>query len=278
MDVIRNPLVIEHLAPPEAPYYVYLLVDPRDGRPFYVGKGTGERFRSHGLEALFEPDPTSAQESGDKLARIRAIRDAGLEPRIEFARTRMPTEAEAYLVEAALIDTLARHVGSLTNVVRGHDTGTGLVSLEELEQRLAAPWLETQERAVLIKLGPWTTLEDALPRPGHGYRAGMTDREIYDSTRAWWVVSRERAMTYRWFVSVSAGITRGVWEFDHASWRSRVTELPGGKTQTRWAFEGRPAPPDIRDAFVGTIGRRIPTRADGRPVFGSGSVIAYWPS
>lgn len=28
-------------------YYVYLYIDPRDGQPFYVGKGQGERALSH---------------------------------------------------------------------------------------------------------------------------------------------------------------------------------------------------------------------------------------
>jgi len=40
--------------PPEVaerlgPFYVYLLVDPRTDRPFYVGKGTGQRLLAHGF-------------------------------------------------------------------------------------------------------------------------------------------------------------------------------------------------------------------------------------
>lgn len=50
-EIDRSPLVIEVISAPEAPYYVYLRVDPVTGRPFYVGKGRGERFRSHGIEA-----------------------------------------------------------------------------------------------------------------------------------------------------------------------------------------------------------------------------------
>jgi len=36
-------------------YYVYLLVDPGDGKTFYVGKGTGERCFSHVSEAHKTP-------------------------------------------------------------------------------------------------------------------------------------------------------------------------------------------------------------------------------
>jgi hypothetical protein len=137
--------------------------------------------------------------------------------------------------------------------------------------------METAEPAVLIKLGQWTPLEDPLPRLGHGFRAGMSEQELYDSTRAWWVISRGRALRCRYFVCVYAGVTRGVWEFDHDSWTSRTTPMPNRQTQRRWSFEGRQVPPEVRDAFIGEFGRAIPSRRDGRPVFGSGSVIAYWP-
>lgn len=42
--------------------YVYLLVDPRDSRPFYVGKGRGVRMLAHGhrLEAADDGELASA--------------------------------------------------------------------------------------------------------------------------------------------------------------------------------------------------------------------------
>lgn len=36
-----------HDTPPAGQYYVYVLVDPRDGAIFYVGKGLGDRMFNH---------------------------------------------------------------------------------------------------------------------------------------------------------------------------------------------------------------------------------------
>lgn len=177
----RNPLVIEAISSPDAPYYVYLLVDPATGKPFYVGKGRGERFASHGIEAAVLSAPAATgEEQRRKVARIQAIRSAGREPRIEFARIRIPSEREAFLVEAALIDVLDRHGDSLVNEVRGHDTGSGLLTLEDLEREHGTTEFTTTERAILINLFPWKSEPDPdVPRLGHGYRADMTPDELY---------------------------------------------------------------------------------------------------
>ncbi len=274
-SLVWNPLVAEHIGP----YYVYLLVDPRDDKVFYVGKRTGDRFRHHGVEALLVDDAATPEEAGEKLTRIREIRAAGMEPRVEFVRIKLSTEQEAYSVEAAVIDALIHHGGPLTNAVRGHDGGAGLIGFEELDQQLAAPELTTSLPAILIKLG-WWTLDDEneLPRRGFGYRTGISGSDLYDSTRAWWVLSRKRVVAYPYVVAVYQGITRGVWEVDHSSWRS-WTDYRRGKSKLRWAFDGRVASPDIAEAFVGRIGHKIPSqRPGGGAVFGTGSPIAYWPT
>ena len=57
-------------------YYVYLLIDPRDGKVFYVGKGKGSRCFDH-----------SAKDDGvEKASRIAAIEAAGLTPQIDIIR------------------------------------------------------------------------------------------------------------------------------------------------------------------------------------------------
>ncbi len=80
---------------------VYMLVDPRDARPFYVGKGRGVRMLAHGLEARNDV----VEDDGTKVARIREIRSAGLEHQIWIARYGL-SNAEYTAVEAASIDVL----------------------------------------------------------------------------------------------------------------------------------------------------------------------------
>jgi hypothetical protein len=270
----HNPLVTEGIGP----YYVYLLIDPRNDQIFYVGKGTGLRFASHLEEQIVGGEQPSPDELGAKQAIIDAIRGRGDEPVVEFARRQIANEHEAYLVEAALIDVLRRH-GSpeLANLVRGHGTGMGLATLQELREELATPVLETDQKALLIKLGDWRSQPDAeLPRPGHGYRHGMSDAALYDSTRAWWRISPEVALGYPYAVCVYGGVTRAAWEIDHRSWRISSGTLYAG----RIAFEGRRVRPgeNAYEEFIDRQGRRVPaTRPDGRAVFGSGQPIAYWP-
>jgi hypothetical protein len=163
--------------------------------------------------------------------------------------------------------------------VRGHNTDEGLISLEELQQRLDAPLPETDLRAILIKLGHWKAQSDTeLPRDGYGYYRGMSDQALYESTRAWWKINRNRAKSYPFVVSIFAGITRAVFEIDVPSWRKWTPELHG-ETASRAGFEAvrlRDGP--IFEAFVGQIGKRIPKlRGDGRAVFGSGTPLTYWP-
>ena len=48
--------------PPEVagglgPFYVYVLVDPRNDEPFYVGKGTGARLLAYGAATDLAREP-----------------------------------------------------------------------------------------------------------------------------------------------------------------------------------------------------------------------------
>ena len=93
-----RPRVAEQLG-----FYVYLLIDPRTGLPFYVGKSARDRCFSHVAEAR----RTARDSLGDytKLATIREIEDAGVPIRIDLRRHGLD-ETTAFIVESAAIDLL----------------------------------------------------------------------------------------------------------------------------------------------------------------------------
>ena len=86
--------VIEELG-----YYVYALIDPRDHKIFYIGKGYGNRVFQHCLAAIQEDDETL------KLNTIRAILNSGLEVGHYILRHKL-SEEEALQMESLLIDVL----------------------------------------------------------------------------------------------------------------------------------------------------------------------------
>lgn len=92
-------------------YYVYHLIDPRNDEVFYVGKGTGNRIKSHVREAKGRKF-----QNARKCERIIAIMDSGLkvDERIVFKEL---TEPAAYMIEAAEIDRIGRDC--LTNLSHG---------------------------------------------------------------------------------------------------------------------------------------------------------------
>lgn len=106
-------------------FYVYVLVDPRDGSTFYVGKGLGLRMYQHLPEAL------KRREAGGnrrKIERILSIVDAGLEI-IPRKVAEYEDEQEAFDHEADLIAATR----GLTNILaRG---GGWAITQEEFERR-----------------------------------------------------------------------------------------------------------------------------------------------
>ena len=127
---------------------------------------------------------------------------------------------------------------------------------------------------LFVRLAGWTEDDDRdLPRRGYGYREGMGEIELRDSARAWWVISQPRAEGCRYLAAVADGTVRGVWEIRHDTWRS-IDGLRLGRSPRRWGVDVARAPANVWDELVG---RPTPMRRDGRPLFGRGSVIAYWP-
>lgn len=92
-------------------YYVYHLIDPRTGKVFYVGKGSGDRIFHHERDAR-----NMRFMNAEKEFTIREIWMAGLEVIRKIEKT-FDLEAEAYIFEKQEIDRIG--IDNLTNLSRG---------------------------------------------------------------------------------------------------------------------------------------------------------------
>lgn len=104
-------------------FYVYHLIDPRDGKPFYVGKGQRTRGNDHVKNIA-----THAKDSQHpKDQRIREIIGAGLDVEVKIVE-RFTLEADALEFEKQQISSLE----GLTNILSGY------TSAKAAEQKEAA--------------------------------------------------------------------------------------------------------------------------------------------
>jgi hypothetical protein len=112
--------------------YVYLLVDPRNNQPFYVGKGMGNRCRFHLDEAKYY-----VKRKSPKLNKIRKLFLLGMEPIITKVEENV-SDADAIDFECLLISEM-RDIGiPLTNMTDGGDGAKGYKHTEEHKQYASA--------------------------------------------------------------------------------------------------------------------------------------------
>lgn len=110
--------------------YVYLLIDPRNNLPFYVGKGQGNRCDFHVSEAKYYTKRKSL-----KLGKIRKLLSLGLLPIIKKVEENVSDE-QALDFECLLIAEI-RDLGiPLTNMTDGGDGAKGYKHTEEYKQRM----------------------------------------------------------------------------------------------------------------------------------------------
>jgi len=203
--------------------YVYLLIDPRNNKVFYVGEGKGNRINQHLLGAL--DDKTKETE---KIKKIRDIESAGLKIRNMILRHGL-TKKESFEVESAMIDFLG--INNLTNVVSGHHTqDNGLMALEEIKIKYEAEKAVFAEPALLITIN-------------RGYRRGISSDELYEVTRKHWRVSLRRVANTKIACAVYRGIIREVYLIDR--WKTSPKKFKG-----RHYFIGQVASPAIRNKYL----------------------------
>ncbi len=106
-------------------------------------------------------------------------------------------------------------------------------------------------------------MEAGTFREGHGYRDGMSTRELVDSTRAWWVMNPDRLVRdgIEYAVAVHQGITRAVVTIEDLFQRS----------DGRWAFTATLLTDgQVFDEWVGLRGRSVDFAR------GAQNPVTYW--
>jgi len=110
--------------------YVYLLIDPRDKTPFYVGKGVGQRCHFHVQEARYYADRRSP-----KLNKIRKILALGLMPEVIKIKENI-SDKQAIEFECFLIAKMRNLGVLLTNLTDGGDGAKGYKHTEQHKQQM----------------------------------------------------------------------------------------------------------------------------------------------
>jgi len=220
-------------------YYVYLLIDSRNNKPFYIGKGHGDRVNQHLLGAL-ETDLDEVR----KIKIIHDIQKANLEVKHVILRHGL-TEKEAFEVESAVIDLIG--MKNLTNIVSGHYASErGLMSLEDIAIKYQAEDAKFNKPGRLININKL-------------YHYDMTPEELYEATRKHWLVSRERVEGIRLVCAVYAGIIREVYTPD--IWHESPTGQDG-----RSYFDGKVAPTEVRNRYINKSVAKYWKRGSQNPI------------
>lgn len=209
--------------------YVYVYIDPRNNAPFYIGKGVGNRAFAH-LEEASETE---------KVQKIRELRDAGLEPRIDILRYGL-SDTEAALVEASAIDLIGKT--QLTNKISGlHSRSFGRIHSKEIIAMLTAKPVEVVHKALLITINRL-------------FRSDMSSEELYEATRGVWKIGPKRDEVEFAF-AVYQGVVREVYQVE--AWFPAGTlpyftrDASTVNVSGRWEFKGRVAPESIRNMYIG---------------------------
>lgn len=224
-----RPGVVEQLQ-----YYVYRLIDPRDGQTFYVGKGKNNRIFSHIYDEQVSKESDIAS---DKIQRIRDIKASGLEV-LHLIHRHGLDEKTAFEVEGALIDA---YLG-LSNIQNGSgNSENGVMHIHEINQKYAAIEAVFNHKILLISIN-----------------RGIRNSSIYDAVRFAWRINKDRAEQADVILAIAHGIIRGA--YINAKWlKATADNFPMHLIQesdlNRFGFTAEEAPEHIKALY---IGKKIP--------------------
>ena len=198
--------------------YVYALVDPRNSKIFYIGKGKENMVFQHAKGALDDilEDALSENAPNLKLDTIRSIISEGKKVAYYIIRHNLE-EKEAYLVESTLIDVLTyspfNHDNQLTNLIAGHHQwDEGIKTIEEINVLYDCEKIEVKKGDnIEVKKGDNILLVNLNRSYNQTKAKGVYKRNnIYESTRKYWKICREKAKQIDYVLGVYKGVVRCV--------------------------------------------------------------------
>jgi hypothetical protein len=211
-------------------HYVYALIDPRNSKVFYIGKGQKNRVFDH-IKAS-----ESSRSLGcifPKLEKIKSIQDDDLKVKHVIVRHGL-SEDQAFRIEATLIDFLGFLGEDLTNEVAGHHSMKfGVMASEQIMQIYnAKPLLKIDHNAVIININK-------------SYDRAKGGSNVYESTKESWVISKSRRSVLEYALSEYRGIIVEVYKINKWYQCSSVVNKP-----ERWGFDGTVAAKEVRDLYI----------------------------
>ena len=213
-------------------YYVYRLIDPRNGQTFYVGKGKGNRVFDHARGVSDGPEDYGP---GSTRKRIAVIQSAGLSVGHIIHRYGM-NEQTALEVEGALIDCYP----GLTNKQGGYENHLrGCRHADEILADYNAVDFEVDEPLIAF------TINQMWQKLG-----------TYEATRGVWKLNINRARKRGLVLGVVNNVVKGVYR--PTNWvEGTPKNFPwyGGGIKNMWGFVGEEAEPEIQTKY---LGKRIP--------------------
>lgn len=256
-------------------FYVYCLMDPRNGECFYVGKGKGNRIFKHKQDAqkqlLYEDIFREENKDNLKFNRINEICSNDLNV-LGYIVSYGLTESEAFSAENVLINFLnLTNKTTLTNMINGHGSKAYLV--EDLENEFGYDSINleninTNELILAVKIRDAFRLDKDESKE-YPIKESKRDRSNLKSrTLGSWIIGKDKIHKIKYIIGINTGANNAVVSAYEVSYeQAESTETNSGRT--RYAFIAL----SKRDTTLKNL--NLYKKALPNLRFGSGSATAY---